>query len=127
MTLADKLLYHQIHPTKLAADIASSVAATVLFWQHQLGAGLAAGLLPAVLATALLVRFADLDARSNTRLGRYLRAHMTRAVEAQRFAGQAVAWLGAWQHQPVLIALGALIILLAWLGGAGAKRKMGHP
>jgi hypothetical protein len=115
MTLSEKLLYQQIHAGKLATDIGSSIAATVLFWQHQLTIALVAGLVPAVLATALLVGFADLDAHKDSRFGRYLREHMTRAVEAQRFAGQAVAWLGAWQHQPILIALGALVIVLAWL------------
>ena len=36
MNLQDRLLYHQIHPLKLATDLTTAAAAAALLWRHQL-------------------------------------------------------------------------------------------
>lgn len=41
MTLEEKILYHQIHPLKLAADIAGEPVSLYWFWQHKLLLGMA--------------------------------------------------------------------------------------
>ena len=40
MTMKERVLYHQIHPLKLATDIAASVVSLYLVWNHMIAAGL---------------------------------------------------------------------------------------
>lgn len=56
LTLAERALYHQIHPVKVFADIASAVIAIDLFWRHLLVPGLVMALAPPVLVSATLIR-----------------------------------------------------------------------
>jgi hypothetical protein len=58
---ADKALYHQIHPAKLLTDWATAFVAAYLLWEHALVAGLIVGFIPSVVASALVIRFADLE------------------------------------------------------------------
>jgi hypothetical protein len=85
MTLKEKILYHQIHPLKLGADV---------------------GCEP--------VRYENLEAYKTSRAGAFLRQHMTRTVEGVRFAGDIVMALGAWFHHASWIALGLAVVVLAW-------------
>lgn len=39
----DKILYHQIHPAKLAVDIVGGVVSTWLSWRHELLLGMVIG------------------------------------------------------------------------------------
>jgi hypothetical protein len=122
MTLAEKVLYHQIHPAKLAADIGAEFVSLPLFWLHWLWLGLAAHFAPPVIASALLLRFADLSRQKNSSLGRYVARMMTRMVEAIRFLGDLVMAVAAWYHAPFGIAAGAAIVLFAWLSGVRPLR-----
>src|SRR5256886_16128311 len=61
MTFAERALYHQIHPAKLFADIATALIGIDLFWRHELAPGLIIAVLPPVLVSTVLVREADLD------------------------------------------------------------------
>ncbi|WP_437928655.1 hypothetical protein WMF37_05155 [Sorangium sp. So ce291] len=119
MTREEKLLYHQIHPLKLATDFASSAASSIVLWRHELALAMAIGFLPSIAVTALLLRFADLEQRKDSAFGRYVRRNMSGAVVAQRATGQAVMWIGAWSRQGVVIALGLLVVALAWASGVG--------
>jgi hypothetical protein len=121
MTREERFLYHQIHPLKLATDIGTSAVSSFLLWQHRLVAGLVLAFLPSIVATASIVRWVDLGAYARSPVGRYVRRHMTHVVEAQRMTGQVVMWVGAWQQSALVIALGALVVVLAWLGGLGAQ------
>ena len=120
MTREESFLYHQIHPLKLATDIGTSAVSSFLLWQHRLGAGLVIAFVPSIVASALIVRWVDLGSYAQSPVGVYVRRHMTHVVEAQRMTGQVVMWVGAWQHSGLVIALGALVVVLAWLGGLGA-------
>jgi hypothetical protein len=117
MTLQEKALYHQIHPLKLGTDIVAQAVATVLFWEHHLALGLAVMLAPPIIASAILVNTLDLDGIRDSAVGRYLKRSMTRPMEALRLAGTIPMVLGAWYHQPWLIALGLALILFGWLRG----------
>ena len=117
MTLREKALYHQIHPAKLATDILAEPVSLYFFWTHQLWLGLATHFAPPILASALVVRFADLEPLKDSPLGRYVGRHMTRAVEAARFTGDLVMVAGAWLRAPWLIALGLAVVAAAWLSG----------
>jgi 4-hydroxybenzoate polyprenyltransferase len=118
MTLAlsrrEKLLYHQIHPLKLGADISSSVASTWLLWRHELLLGMLVGWVPAIVVTALMVSRMELTRQRDSRLGRYVAHHMTRVAEGVRFGGQFAMWFGAWWHAPWLIAAGVGVIIVGW-------------
>jgi hypothetical protein len=114
----DRYLYHQIHPAKLAADIAAGFASLIPFWQHRLWLGLAVAVLPCVIASALVLRFADLEPLEHSSFGAYVGRHMTPAMQALRLAGFVVMALGAWYHAPLAIQLGVLVVLAGWLKGA---------
>jgi hypothetical protein len=60
MTLKERVLYHQIHPAKLAADIAGAIVSTFLLWRQQFGAAMLAAFVPAIVVSAIVLRFADL-------------------------------------------------------------------
>ena len=117
LTPRQRVLLHQIHPLKLATDWGTAIAAAYLLWQHQLGPALIVGLVPPVVVTLALLRWADLGSLGASPLGRYIQRHMTRAMEALRFGGLAFAWLAAWRHWAVGIAAGVLVILAAWARG----------
>ena len=124
MTLREKALYHQIHPAKLATDILVEPISLYFFWRHELWIGLATHFLPPILATALVMRFVDLEALRDSPLGRYVGRHMTRTVEAARMAGDLVMLAGAWLRSPWIIAAGAAVVVAAWLSGRLVARRM---
>jgi hypothetical protein len=115
MTLQEKILYHQIHPLKLAADIGSEPVSLYLFF------GLATHFVPPIAASLWLIARADLEAYKNSAGGAFLRRHMTRTVEAIRLLGDLLMALGAWIRRPSIIAIGLAIVVLAW--GSGFMRK----
>jgi len=90
MDFGEKVLYHQIHPAKLAADVSGSIVSTYLIWRRRFVAAMLAAFVPAVLASILVMRYADLERRKRSPLGRYVRRYMNRRVEAWRFFGQVV-------------------------------------
>jgi hypothetical protein len=53
MDRTERVLYHQIHPLKLVADIGASGASTVLLWRRHLVAGLVARYVPPAVASAV--------------------------------------------------------------------------
>ena len=122
MTFAEKALYHQIHPAKLATDIGAALVSLPLLWLHWLWLGLAVHFAPPVIASALLLRFADLEPQKNSAFGRYVRRMMTRPVEATRILGDLVMVIAAWYRAPFGIAAGAAIVLLAWLSGVRPQK-----
>ena len=71
--------------------------------------------------SAVVLRFADLERLKHSPFGRYIRQFMTRRIEAWRFAGQGVMWVGAWYHQFWLIAAGAVTVIAAWMSGRWRK------
>src|SRR5262245_35807893 len=99
MTLSEKVLYHQIHPAKLATDISASIVSTYFIWQHWFWTAMLTAFAPAIVGSMLVMRFADLERLKASRFGRYICRFMTRPVEAWRFAGQVVMWVGAWLHR----------------------------
>jgi hypothetical protein len=117
MTPQEKALYHQIHPFKLMTDISAEVISLSLFWKRKLLAGLLVLLLPPIIASILIVRWVDLEAYKQSSIGRYLRTYMTPFAVTVRLLGTIVTHSGAWYRRPMLIALGLVIILLAWLRG----------
>jgi hypothetical protein len=118
MTLAERILYHQIHPAKLFADTATALVAIDLFWRHALVPGLIIALLPPLLVSAVLLREADIERYRSSPMGAYLRRFMPLWVQAVRVFGVALAFYSAWYHVPAGVIGGLALVALCW--GAGA-------
>ncbi len=127
----------QIHPAKLATDVTAELASTVLLWRHRLVAGLVVRLVPAVVATAVLMRQTDdLDRLRASAAGRYVRDHMTPQAQAVRALGDVLTAIGAWRRRSAIIVLGWAVVAAAWSGGLlpqegrrepdGVGRPSGH-
>jgi len=124
MILKEKILYHQIHPLKLLVDIGTGLLTTYFAWQHNVVWFLPLFLIPSVVTTILLIKFADLEKLKASSFGKYIKNYMNRIVEAIRFAGQIIMWIAAWFHLPVLIIMGVLIIVGAWFNGKIFRRQL---
>jgi hypothetical protein len=61
MDQKEKMLYHQIHPLKLLVDWGTMPVSLLLFWKHKPALALLVGFLPSIVATALMMRYADLE------------------------------------------------------------------
>jgi hypothetical protein len=117
LTRQEKALYQQIHPAKLATDWSTTILAAYLLWRHELLSGLTMAVLPAVVATAVVMAFADLEKAKGSALGRYVRTYMTRSMQAVRSIGAVILLVGAWFQISWALPLGVIVILLGWLRG----------
>jgi hypothetical protein len=117
MTPQEKALYHQIHPLKLLTDASAEVVSLYLFWKRKLMAGLVVLLVPPIIVSTLIIKWVDLEAYKQSAFGRYLRAYMTPFVVMVRLLATVITHLGAWYRRSLLIPLGLIIVLLAWLRG----------
>jgi hypothetical protein len=117
MKLNDRILYHQIHPAKLATDWLTTPIALHFFWRHRLVAGLAATFVPPIVASAIIIRFADLERYQRSRFGRYIKRRMTPRMMAVRLAGALIMSVAAWLRQPTGLVIGLLVVLLGWSRG----------
>jgi hypothetical protein len=129
MTPQEKRLYHQIHPLKLATDISAEIVSLYLFWKHKLLAGMLVFLVPPIIASALVMRLANLETYKQSAFGRYIHDYMTPSAVAIRVLGTVITHVGAWYRKPALIPLGLLTVLLGWLQGKllPATRKRIQP
>src|SRR5215212_924609 len=122
MDLNEKVLYHQIHPAKLAADVSGSILSTYLMWRRRFAWALLAAFVPAVLASVLVIRYANLERRKHSRFGRYMQRYMDRRLlDAWRFFGQVLMWVGAWYRVGKLVPIGVATVVAAWVSGLWRK------
>jgi hypothetical protein len=124
MDFREKKLYHQIHPFKLATDIGVTPIFLFFLWQHRIASAIIVGFVPPIIVSAAMMIWSpDLDRVKNSRLGNYISKNMTPTIEAIRLLSLVpMAW-GAWIHNLWLIALGFLILLLAWCNGLFLRRR----
>jgi hypothetical protein len=115
------MLYHQIHPAKLAADVGGSLVSTYLMWRRRFVAAMLGAFVPATIAFVLVIRYADLEKRKRSPFGHYIGRYMNRRVEAWRFFGQVVIWVGAWHRVGKLVPIGWAIVVAAWASGLWRK------
>ena len=117
LDINEKALYHQIHPAKLATDIISAFVSLFLLWTHDLALGLVVGYVPSIIATILIISFADLEKYKQSAFGNYVKTYMNRTMQALRLAGDTLSKIAAWYNLALLIVASMLMILLAWLRG----------
>jgi hypothetical protein len=55
MDFNEKVLYQQIHPAKLAADVSGSLVSTYLMWQRRFVWAMLAAFVPAAVASVLVI------------------------------------------------------------------------
>ena len=113
----EKILYHQIHPLKLLTDATSGFVALPLLWRHRLREALLVTSVPPILASILIMRYADLEPYKRSPLGRYVERYMTREMQGLRLAGYLIMMAGAWYRRPSLLSPGALAIVFGWARG----------
>jgi hypothetical protein len=123
MTLKEKALYLQIHPFKLSTDILAAAVSLYLFWAHQPLIALVLHFAPPLIASWLLVRYADLEPLRQSDFGRYVEKNMSRTIEGVRLFGDLVMIFGAWKHDAMLMTLGLVVIIGAWCNGFLPTRK----
>ena len=122
MDFNEKVLYQQIHPAKLVADVSGSIVSTYLMWRRKFAWAMLAAFVPAVLSSVLIISRADLERRKRSPFGRYMRRHMDRrVVDAWRFFGQVLMWVGAWYRVGKLVPIGLAIAVAAWVSGLWRK------
>jgi hypothetical protein len=112
----EAVLLHQVHLAKLATDATADVVSTALFWQRRVLAALAAGFVPPLIASTILLR-RDLTRLGKTRRGAYVLTHMPVSAQVLRLAGQLVAWRGAYRRSVAGVVLGHALIALGWCSG----------
>jgi len=118
MDFQEKRLYHQVHPIKLAVDIGVTFPFLYFLWQHQIVPALVVGFVPPAVVSAAMIRWTpDLEGIRQSAVGRYLKTYMTPAVEAIRLLTLVPMAFGAWNHEPIYIALGVAVLVAAWGNG----------
>ena len=124
MNFPEKRLYHQIHPLKLATDIGVTPIFLFFLWRHQIVQAALVGFVPPVIVSAAMMIWSpDLERLKNSPLGNYVSKYMTPTIEAVRFLTLVpMAW-GAWTHSLRWIALGLVVLLLAWCNGLILPRR----
>ncbi len=116
------LLSRQAHPGSVAVGWVFGLLSLIPFWSHNLVLGIILAIGPSLLVSYLLVQFTDVTDYKNSRLGRYLSAHMSTSLQIVRIVGFVLMVLGAWAHDLIVIALGLSLIILAWLNGVFTTR-----
>ena len=123
MTLSEKILFHQVHPAKLATDVAAAVISFYFLWRHQLVIGLLTHFIPPPTGSAVVICAANLDHYKNSNLGGYLARYMTPMAQATRLAGDLITVVAAWYQSLAGIVFGLAIILAAWTYGLLARSR----
>lgn len=117
LSLKERLLYHQIHPAKIASDLSAGAVGLVLIWRGRTLAGALAVLVPSTTASAILMSFADLQPYKDSAAGRYLRQYITAPNQVLRLASFGIMALGCRRHDRVPIVGGLLGVVACWFYG----------
>ena len=64
-----------------------------------------------------MLRFADLNALTQSALGAYVKRYMTPAMQVPRVCGFLIMAIAAWKHVPLALLAGLAVIVAAWLKG----------
>jgi len=96
MTTREKYLYHQVHPLKLLTDWGAGLLALLFFWKQELLIAVLVAVVPPLVISGILIRFASLEHCATSKRGEYIKTHMTRGRELLRLAGFVVMAFAAW-------------------------------
>jgi len=79
--------------------------------------GLVMTFLPPIVASAIIIRYMDLEPHKRSRFGQYVRRHMTPGMMAVRLAGALIMSVAAWLRLPIGLPVGLLVVLVGWSRG----------
>ena len=125
MSFAERALYHQVHPAKLFADLATALIGIDLFWHHQLVPGLIIALVTPALVSAALLHDTDFELLRASRVGAYIRRFQPPWVQAVRLFGVGLAFYAAWHQVPAGVLTGVAIVAACWVNGLVPRRRIG--
>jgi hypothetical protein len=94
-------------------DALAAVLSLYYLWGHDLSLAIVAATVPPLIATALVLRFADLKALKQSTFGAYVKRYMTPAMQLLRVVGFLIMAVAAWNHVPVAILAGLAVIVVA--------------
>lgn len=114
MELRDKAVYTQIHPIKQLTDWGGAAIGLVLLWNHAFFEGVIVAIVPSLVSSFFIIRYADLDRYGDSDFGKYFAAHSGRMVAWARIVGLIVMGYAAWQRLLWLIIVGVAIVLIVW-------------
>jgi hypothetical protein len=117
LTRGDRTRFHQLHWAKLAVDWGTAAIATTLLWRHHWVAAAVSGFGPSIVTTAVFLsgRFdAALGKIRNRPSARSIAGGLSPVVNAIRFGGVTMAWVGSWVHRPWWIPAGVLVVAFGW-------------
>jgi hypothetical protein len=117
MTLNDRILFHQIHPAKFATDAGAATLCLYFLWQRDLSLAIVVAMVPPLIASGLVLRFADLEALKRSALVLYVGRYMTPTMQVLRVCGFLAMAAGAWYHAPLAILGGLGAVAAGWLKG----------
>jgi hypothetical protein len=117
MTLNERILFHQIHPAKLVTDASAAVLCLYFLWRRDLEPAVAVAMIPPLIASGLVLRFADLEALKQSVIGVYVKRHMITAMQLLRVCGFLIMAFGAWNHAALVILAGLAVVAAGWLKG----------
>jgi hypothetical protein len=124
MTFRERVMYHQIHPLKLATDIAVTPIALYLLWIHRVWAAIGVAFIPPVIVSTLMLAWPpNLERIRDSAAGQYLRQYMTPLAQLIRFLTLAPMAYGAWTHSVWPICLGVVVLVATWSNGLLFPRK----
>lgn len=121
MRMAEGALVHQVHPAKISADVSAAIISNFLLWRDRPVTALAVRCVLPAAGSAAVLGFANLDAVSRTRRGRYVLAHMPPAAQATRLAGDALMGFAAYRRNRSLFVVGAAVVAAGWSHGLWPK------
>ncbi len=113
----DAVLVHQVHRVKLGFDITASIVSNFLLWRHRLVSGILTRYMLPAAGSALVLRYADVEALAETPRGRYVLEHMPPATTVLRLAGDTVMAVGAWRRRPRWMLAGGMLVAAGWSHG----------
>lgn len=126
MRMAEGALVHQVHPAKISADVTASIVSNFLLWRDCPVTAVAVRFVLPAAGSAAVLGFANLDAVSRTRRGRYVLAHMPPAAQVTRLAGDALMGFAAYRRKPALFILGTVVVAAGWSHGLWPKPTLRH-
>lgn len=125
MNQKEKILYHQIHPLKLATDIGATFPFLGYLWLHQVVPALLWGFVPPILMSSMLILWSDyLESLKQSNFGKYVKLSMTPLVQALRLLTLIPMAYGAWTHKPSFFFLGIFLLVLCWSYGLSWRRLL---
>jgi hypothetical protein len=123
VTLQEKLLYHHLHPVKVAADASALVITAALLWQQHLFRAVAVGIALPVGASIFVLSFAAEETWSLVRSGRHRSVGVMAIVVLVRTAATFVFWIGAWYRSLTVCVIALAAGALTWAD----IRALGRP